>query len=207
MGIIRVQTPNEGIVRVQIKGDEPTQQEIQAIRNQFGAPKREAESFQDLVDKYKGDAPQTGAEAQNKLIQEEFDTTTGVRDFGLRAALSVAEKPEEEDAIMAKQGFTSDEFTRDRRGRLALTPTGAAKLGIETEKNILIDEEGFSGSDFTDLLGIVPELGGGIAGAVKGAAIGSGFAPGIGTLLGGAVGAFVGGASGSLVEEAGEAIA
>ena len=207
MGIIRVQTPNEGIVRVQIKGDEPTEQEIQAIRNQFGAPQREAASFQDLVDKYKGDAPQTGAEAQNKLIQEEFDTTTGVRDFGLRAALSVAEKPEEEDAIMAKQGFTSDEFTRDRRGRLALTPTGAAKLGIETEKNILIDEEGFSGSDFTDLLGIVPELSGGIAGAVKGAAIGSGFAPGIGTLLGGAVGAFVGGASGSLVEEAGEAIA
>ena len=134
MGIIRVQTPNEGIVRVQIKGDEPTEQEIQAIRNQFGAPQREAASFQDLVDKYKGDAPQTGAEAQNKLIQEEFDTTTGVSDFGLRAALSVAEKPEEEDAIMAKQGFTSDEFTRDRRGRLALTPTGAAKLGIETEK-------------------------------------------------------------------------
>ena len=100
MGIIRVQTPNEGIVRVQIKGDEPTEQEIQAIRNQFGAPKREAESFQDLVDKYKGDAPQTGAEAQKKIIEQEFDTTTGVRDFGLRAALSVAEKPEEEDAIM-----------------------------------------------------------------------------------------------------------
>ena len=37
---------------------------------------------------------------------------------------AVAENDEEEDAIMAKQGFTSDEFARDKRGRLALTPTG-----------------------------------------------------------------------------------
>ena len=103
-------------------------------------------------------------------------------------ALSVAENDEEEDAIMAKQGFTSDEFTRDKRGRLALTPTGLAKLGIDTEKNILIDEEGFSASDFTDLLGIVPELGGGILGLVKGVfALGTAFAPGVGTLLGGAM--------------------
>ena len=32
MGIIRVQTPNDGIVRVQIQGDEPTEQEMQKIR-------------------------------------------------------------------------------------------------------------------------------------------------------------------------------
>ena len=44
-------------------------------------------------------------------------------------------------------------FFRDKRGRLALTPTGASKFGQETDKNILIDEEGFSKYDFSDLSG------------------------------------------------------
>ena len=212
MGIIRVQTPNDGIVRVQIQGDEPTEQEMQKIRDQFGQSNTQttsqgAQSFQDLVDKYSKTGAQTTLDTEKAQIEQDFDTTTGISDFSLRAALSGAETSDEEDAIMAKQGFTSDQFTRDKRGRLALTPSGAAKLGVETDKNILIDEEGFSSSDLTDLLGIVPELGLGVTGAIKGAAIGSTVAPGVGTLLGGALGAFIGGASGSLAEEAVEGIA
>ena len=208
MGVIKVRDPNSGdIKQFRIEGDTPTDQEKQNILNVFNQSQEPLPQLGVIKGIGAQTKPQTLGEQIDQEIQKDFDTTTGVSNFSLRAALSVAENDEEEDAIMAKQGFTSDEFTRDKRGRLALTPTGASKLGIDTEKNILIDEEGFSASDFTDLLGIVPELGGGIAGAVKGATIGSAFAPGVGTLLGGAVGAFVGGASGSLAEEAIEGVA
>ena len=208
MAVIKVRDPNTGdIKQFRIEGDTPTDQEKQNILNVFNQTQQTTPELGVIRGLGTQSKPQTLGEQVDQEIQKDFDTTTGVSNFSLRAALSVAENDEEEDAIMAKQGFTSDEFTRDKRGRLALTPTGASKLGINTEKNILIDEEGFSASDFTDLLGIVPELAGGVTGAVKGAAIGSSFAPGVGTLLGGAIGAFVGGASGSLAEEAIEGVA
>ena len=64
--------------------------------------------------------------------------------LGLRSALSLAENKAEEEAILSKQGFSTEDYIRDNRGRLALTPSGAAKVGVQTDKNVLIDEEGFS---------------------------------------------------------------
>jgi len=201
MAIINVETP-QGIVKVEIAGEQPTQQEADAIRSQFfGNQKREL-TFDDLLEETK-----TTQQKQGDVPQANFDTESGIQNFGLRSALSVAENNAEEEAILAKQGFSTADYTRDNRGRLALTPSGARKVGVETDKNVLIDEEGFSRNDLSDLVGILPELGGGILGAVKGATVGTGFAPGIGTLLGGAIGAFIGGGSGSLAEEAIEGLA
>ena len=201
MGIIRVETP-QGIVRVEIEGNEPTQEELAAIDQQF-SPQQKSRSFDDLLEEAKKTTPTVQGQPQ----QSNFDTESGIQDFGLRSALSVAENNAEEEAILAKQGFTAQDYTRDNRGRLALTPSGARKVGVQTDKNVLIDEEGFSRNDLSDLVGILPELAGGVTGAIKGAAIGTGVAPGFGTLLGGAVGAFVGGGGGSLVEEAIEGVA
>ena len=202
MGIIRFETP-DGIARVEIEGNEPTDQELQDIEQQFyGSSEQKERTFLDIMKESKGSTPQE----QAQQTEQNFDTESGIQDAGLRSALSVAENTKEEDNILAKQGFTSTDYTRDNRGRLALTPSGASKVGVQTEKNILIDEEGFSRNDFSDLAGMLPELGFGVAGAVKGAAIGSSIAPGIGTLLGGAIGAFIGGGGGSLVEEAGEGL-
>ena len=201
MGIIRVETP-QGIVRVEIEGNEPTQEELAAIDQQF-SPQQKSRSFDDLLEEAKKTTPTVQGQPQ----QSNFDTESGIQDFGLRSALSVAENNAEEEAILAKQGFTAQDYTRDNRGRLALTPSGARKVGVQTDKNVLMDEEGFSRNDLSDLVGILPELAGGVTGAIKGAAIGTGVAPGFGTLLGGAVGAFVGGGGGSLVEEAIEGVA
>ena len=201
MGIIRVETP-QGIVRVEIEGNEPTQEELAAIDQQF-SPQQKSRSFDDLLEEAKKTTPTVQGQPQ----QSNFDTESGIQDFGLRSALSVAENNAEEEAILAKQGFTAQDYTRDNRGRLALTPSGARKVGVQTDKNVLIDEEGFSRNDLSDFVGILPELAGGVTGAIKGAAIGTGVAPGFGTLLGGAVGAFVGGGGGSLVEEAIEGVA
>mgnify|MGYP003674430662 CR=1 FL=1 len=201
MAIINVETP-EGVVKVEIAGDQPTQQESDAIRSQFFDTKKQDLSFEDLLAETK-----TTKQEQVDAPQSNFDTESGIQDFGLRSALSVAENDAEQEKILAAQGFTRSDYIRDNRGRLALTPTGAEKVGVRTDKNVLIDEEGFSRNDLSDLVGILPELSGGVAGAIKGATIGTGIAPGFGTLLGGAVGAFVGGGGGSLVEEAIEGIA
>ena len=204
MAIINVETP-QGVVKVEIAGDTPTEQESNAIRSQFfGQPQQRRLTFEDLLDETK---PKGQTTAETQVEQAKFDTTSGIQNFGLRAALSAAENKAEEESILSKQGFSAADYTRDNRGRLALTPSGAAKVGVETDKNVLIDEEGFSRNDLSDLVGIIPELAGGIGGAIKGAAVGTGIAPGIGTLLGGAIGAFVGGGGGSLVEEAVEGIA
>ena len=200
MAIIDVET-QQGIVKVEIEGDTPTQQESDAIRSQFFGKTKET-TFEDLLNETKG----SGQQDQVQQTEQNFDTESGIQDAGLRSALSVAENTKEEENILSKQGFTSQDYTRDNRGRLALTPSGASKVGVQTDKNILIDEEGFSRNDFSDLAGMLPELGFGVAGAIKGAAIGSTIMPGIGTLLGGAFGAFIGGGGGSLVEEAGEGL-
>ena len=201
MAIINVETP-QGIVKVEIAGDTPTEQETNAIRSQFFAtPDKTEQTFEDLLGQ---SAKKT---AQGQPIQANFDTKSGIQDAGLRALLSGAENNLEEENILATQGFSREDYTRDNRGRLALTPSGARKVGVETDKNTLIDEEGFSRNDLSDLAGIIPELGFGVAGAIKGAAVGLTILPGFGTLLGGAIGAFVGGGSGSLVEEAIEGVA
>lgn len=122
--------------------------------------------------------------------EEGFDYTTGAGG-GLRAKLSFMETPEEkENFLMQQVGKTG--FTKDKKGSLALTPEGQAKLGYEpTDTNLVIEEEGFSLRDVADVAGLAPETIGSIIGGIIGAP----------TLIGGAVGAGVGAAGGQLLEE------
>ena len=131
MGIIRVETP-QGIVRVEIEGNEPTEQELQDIEKQF-AVEQKPKTFEDLLAETK-----TTEQKQVDAPQSNFDTESGIQDFGLRSALSVAENDAEQEKILAAQGFTRSDYIRDNRGRLALTPTGAQKVGVRTDKNVLL---------------------------------------------------------------------
>ena len=47
MGIIKVQTP-QGVVQVEVKGDKPTEQELQDIEKQF-AVEQKPKTFEDLL--------------------------------------------------------------------------------------------------------------------------------------------------------------
>ena len=154
-----------------------------------------------ITEYLRGQEQGVSIDEKKDLINEQlFDSSTGIKSASLRAALSAAENRDEEAAILAKFDIGEDLYVRDKRGRLALTPEGAAKFGQETDKNILIDEDGFSRYDLADLAGIAPELIGGIGGAMKGAAIGS-VVPGIGTIVGGAIGAGFGAGAGQGIEE------
>ena len=180
MGKVQLNTP-EGTINILIEGDQPNVEERIKIANI-------------LRDRGAGKQVSNEASEQEKLEQL-FDTNTGIKSASLRAALSAAENNAEEDAILAKFDIGEGEFLRDKRGRLALTPEGASKFGQETDKNILIDEDGFSRYDLADLAGIAPELIGGIGGAIAGQ-----IAIPI-PILGAAIGAGLGAGTGQGVEE------
>ena len=187
MGKVVLNTP-QGTVNITIAGDKPTLEESIQINNiirQSGAGQLVSKQEPNVADK----------------VEQLFDSSTGIKSNALRSALSVAETKEEEDAILRKFDLSDDDFLRDNRGRLALTPTGASKFGQETDKNILVDEEGFSRYDFSDLAGILPELVGGVSGAIAGQ-----LAIPI-PIVGAAIGAGIGAGGGQAVEEAGEALA
>ena len=78
MGIIRVETP-QGIVRVEIEGNEPTQEELAAIDQQF-SPQQKPRSFDDnhiLVDSVRG----TNKILRSNLVNAESTLTTMLTSF------------------------------------------------------------------------------------------------------------------------------
>ena len=132
-------------------------------------------SLQDLVNERKG------------RDLDNFDYKTGA-DGRLRSLMSFGETESDREAIL-KRIVGEDGYIRDKGGQLALTPTGQKVRGMEpTGKNIVIEDEGFSMRDFSDLLGILPETAGSIAGAV----IGGGPSLGFGAIAGAGAGAVVG---------------
>ena len=93
MAIIDVETP-QGIVKVEIAGDTPTEQETNAIRSQFfSTPDNTEQTFEDLLAQSAKQTP------QGQPTQSNFDTESGIQNFGLRSALSFAENNAEEEAI------------------------------------------------------------------------------------------------------------
>jgi len=124
-------------------------------------------------------------------VDDNFDYKTGA-DSSLRALISFGETPKDREAILTKL-VGSEGFTRDAEGRLALTEQGQIARGIDPiGKNLIIEDEGFSFGDVADLTGILPELIGGVGGAILGLPFG---------LLGSSAGAAGGAALGQAVEE------
>ena len=129
------------------------------------------------------------------FASEDIDTKSGIQRAGFRAELSLAETDADQVLVLKKYGLDESDFLRDNRGRLAVTPEGAAKLGVDASKLTLIDEEGFSRNDISDLAGIAPEIIGGVAGAITGQ-----IAIPI-PILGAAFGAGIGAGGGQAAEE------
>lgn len=188
MGTVTVQS-GLGPINFKIAGDKPTNAEIREINKITASP-----------EKYMPEDMLKQRENERTGIFDNFDYTTGIQDAGLRASVSLAEEPDEEISQLAKYGLGQGDYIRDPRGKLALTPQGAAKFGIESDKNVVIDEAGFSKYDIADLAGLAPEVAGAIAGTIAGQ-----IAIPI-PIVGGVIGAALGGGGGSLLEEGYEAL-
>ena len=201
MGTITIKLPEETL-KVKIKGDTPTVKEKFAIGKLIRSTQTGKQTEKNILKKSK---------AKDEQL---FDRTSGIKNAKLRMALSGMEKDSEKELTLNKFGLDKSDYTQDDRGQFALTPSGASKFGMETDKNVIIDEQGFSRYDFADMAGIIPEVGGAVAGGLKGAATGAAvgsavpiIGTGIGALVGGMVGAGGGAAAGSLAEEAIEGMA
>jgi len=187
MGTVNLQT-QYGPINVEIAGEKPTLKEFFAIDQIKNNPKPYI--AEDLLAEY---------ETKSKGFDVGFDTTTGIQDGKLRRMLGRADTPEDEEKVLREGfGLTEDQYTRDSRGRLALTPQGAQMFGLETDKPVLVDETGFSKNDFSDLTGLGTVIGGGVTGAIAGTAVGG--------PIGGIIGAALGGGSGKAIEEGTESL-
>ena len=187
MGNVTVQS-RFGDIAVKIAGDTPTFEEFLKIDDIKSNPK--AYLPEDVISSY-----QTSLRGENV----DFDYKTGVQDTKLRRMLGRADTREDEEKVLKEAfGLSEAEFTRDRRGRLALMPEGAQKFGIETEIPVLIDESGFTRQDLADLSGLATTVAGGVAGAVGGTLVGG--------PIGGIIVAGLGGAGGKAAEEVTEAL-
>jgi len=187
MGVVNINT-RYGPVAITISGDQPTPDEffeIDRIKNDTSSylPEGFMEEFNQV----------------QRGFDPEFDSKTGVKDAALRGRLGLAENEDEELLALQESGLGEGDYTRDNRGRLAVTPQGAGKLGMESDKSILIDEAGFTRYDFADLSGLAAPVTGAIAGAIAGQALIP--VP----ILGAVIGAAFGGGGGNLAEEAIEA--
>lgn len=128
---------------------------------------------------------------ESPKVDENFDYKQGA-DSSLRALISFGETSSDKEQILKKL-VGEEGFTRDAQGRLALTEQGQIARGMEPiGKNLIIEDEGFSFGDIADLSGILPELIGGVGGAILGLPLG---------LVGSSAGAAGGAALGQAVEE------
>jgi hypothetical protein len=187
MGLITINT-KYGPIDVKIKGDKPTSEEFFKLDDIEAQPEKYVPK--EIIDAYRKSL---------KGEDQTFDYATGIQDGKLRRMLGRADTRGDEEKVLKEAfGLLETEFTRDNRGRLALTPEGAQKFGIETNKNVIIDEKGFTRQDFSDLTGVGTTVAGGVAGAVAGTLVGG--------PIGGIIGAGLGGAGGKSVEEATEAL-
>ena len=123
---------------------------------------------------------------------------SGVKDFRFRAAYSRRDSESEREDFL-KRTVGEGGYTQDRYKRLALTPAGMKRLGMESGSGrpVVADERGLSRYDVADLAGDAPAIAGGLLTAM--AATGVGAAPAL--LLAG-----LGAAGGKGIGEAVEAL-
>ena len=195
MGQIKVNLPNESFT-VKIAGDTPTIEEELKLAELVRSKRRSAATTQQ----------QTMLQQQTQQEQL-IDRTSGIKDASLRATLSAAENDAERvKALENIYGLQEGDYFQDKIGEFGLTKSGGAKLGIDLERDTMIDERGLSRYALADLATIVPDIAGGVGGTLAGAAIGSAILPGVGTFVGGVLGAGFGTAAGGLAEEGVEAL-
>lgn len=215
MGIIKVETP-QGIISVEIEGNEPTQQELDDIDAQFFGQQAPATPSLDLAtasteeirdyaraQRLAGINPETGQAITEEEYVSEYkepgvDYRTGLDSIGGFSRFQFGRMDTADEKSNYLRTVVGDDGYRvDPLGRHILTQEGRIKLGLGKGRELAIDEEGFSFNDVKEFAGatalpIATGIGAGIA------ASGVGFFPGM-LIVGGAT------AAGKLLDEGIEA--
>ncbi len=167
MPIIEIETPTQGIVKVEIEGDTPNEEELQAIQQNFFTPQPQEKAELDLsrasveeIREYAQKKRELGVDPitgqgiteEESLKDKDVDYTSGLQLFSIRAGLGQREN-DEERALFLTDKVGADGFRQDKGGRFILTKAGRKKLGLVDGPELAIDEEGFSRYDLADFVG------------------------------------------------------
>jgi len=110
-------------------------------------------------------------DAKTSELSREYDTRfdydTGVDAPWLRTKLGAQETLLGKENVV-KEAVGTNGYTIDSSGAIALTPLGLERMGItpKSNKNVVIDESGFSFNDFADFSGVVGPIVGSIVGSI-----------------------------------------
>ena len=194
MAIIKVETP-QGIVSVEIEGDQPTAEEAHAINDQFfntaSTPSIDlatasTEEIRDYAraQRLAGIDPATGGQITeeeyiSKYKEPGVDYRTGVDSVGGFSRFQFGRMDTtEEKSNYLRTVVGEDGYRLDALGRHILTQEGRTKLGLGEGRELAIDEEGFSFNDVKEFAGATAlPIATGIGAAI--ASSGVGFFPGI----------------------------
>lgn len=174
MGIITVEGPS-GDVEVEIAGDAPTQQEIEAITRALfpdRAPSRPAPSqgislstaTPEQIREYARLRQQSGVTPEGEQMspeqyasvyrEEGVDYTQGLQDTGPFSRFGYGRMDtDKERENYLRRTVGENGFRKDALGRFVLTTQGRQNLGMGEGPELAIDEEGLSYGDFKDFLG------------------------------------------------------
>ena len=122
-------------------------------------------------------AKESNTKESSKIFDDSFfDYEKGLKNIKVRSLIGIAEGRDQSGREIEKENVLkkyvgSDGFIYDSKGNLALTPNGQRSLYEQdlydeadlTDKNVVIDERGFSTGDFADLAGIAGPIFGAIA--------------------------------------------
>lgn len=208
MGFITVEGPS-GDVEVEIEGDTPTPQEIEAItralhperssaRAPSAAPISLSSATPEQIREYARMRQQAGLTPEGeKMTADEYasvyreegvDYTQGLQDTGNFSRFGYGRMDtDKERENYLRRTVGEGGFRKDALGRFVLTQKGRQNLGMEAGQDLAIDEEGLSYGDFKEFLGqsALP-MAAGIGAALV--ASGVGFVPGV-LIAGGAAAA------------------
>lgn len=208
MGLITVEGPS-GDVEVEIQGDAPTPQEIEAItralypnRASARAATAPATSLStatpEEIREYARMRQQAGITPEGERMTEDeyasvyreegVDYTQGLQDTGNFSRFGYGRMDtDKERENYLRRTVGEGGFRKDALGRFVLTQKGRANLGMEAGQDLAIDEEGLSYGDFKEFLGQSgAPMAAGIGAALM--ASGVGFVPGV-LIAGGAAAA------------------
>lgn len=172
MPIIKIETP-QGIQQVEIAGEAPNEQELQAIQQTFFADTAPATSPEidlatasmDEIRQYaqlkraQGISPTTGEQITEEEFINEYkepgvDYTTGVDNVPgfSRFQFGRMDTAEEKSAYLS-QAVGPDGFRQDALGRFIVTGEGRKRLGMGEGPDVAVDEEGLSFADVKEFTG------------------------------------------------------
>lgn len=173
MGWITVAGPS-GDVEVEIAGDTPSQQEVEAIartlypedfqpkdvttgaRLSTATPEqiREYARMRQQAGLTPEGEPMSSEEYANVYREEGVDYTQGLQDIGKFSRFGYGRMETDEGrANYLRRAVGEGGFRKDALGRFVLTKQGRQNLGMGEGPEISIDEEGLSWGDFKEFLG------------------------------------------------------